>query len=244
MESVEQKLIETENALNLLRLKVEELERRMDFPSSNVQYDPDAEKVEVAPANMDLETPRGGIHDSVPSAEVYPFKIAEDDDGTMKMYLPAGSVVYGGTVVELPPTDAFDLLDVTECGSTVYGHVFGDEEDGYTATFTGNATETDSVYDFKVAEIPPVDDPSGGVQLAFGAAFLGGGGGGLTGTVPLLGALLYNKDETTQQQIGTSSVDFALYARPDTLDLATGVVNQGVVWLKVFDTTPHAEVYN
>ena len=76
--------------------------------------------------------------------------------------------------------------------------------------------------------------------LALGA---GGGGGGLTGTVSFIGALLYNNSSTTQQTIGVSSLDYALYARTDTLDLATDAVNQGA-WSKVFDTTPHENTYN
>ena len=71
----------------------------------------------------------------------------------------------------------------------------------------------------------------------------GGGGGGLSGEVDFIGALLYNKDTSTQQEIDSATIDYALYARTDTLDLATGAVNQGA-WSKVFDTTPHENIYN
>lgn len=91
-------------------------------------------------------------------------------------------------------------------------------------------------YDAKLDRLSQVH--TGALALGGG----GGGGGGLTGTVSSIGALLYNNSSDTQQQIGSSTIDYALYARTDTLDLATGAVNQGA-WSKVFDTTPHEDVY-
>lgn len=118
------------------------------------------------------------------------------------------------------------------------------------ASTPGTDSSTYTAYNYVVAYAER--DTSTGVvkvkQNLVGALAIGGGGaggGGLSGEVDFIGALLYNNTTSTQQVIDpdSSSPDYALYARTDTLDLATGAVNQGA-WSKVFDTTPHENIYN
>ena len=160
----------------------------------------------------------------------------------------------GGTlylVVKVPKEEEPESGSSGSSSSSSSGSSSGSSSDieAEFASTPGTDSSTYTAYNYVVAYAER--DTSTGVvkvkQNLVGALAIGGGGagggGGLPGEVDFIGALLYNNSSTTQQEIDSYSIDYALYARTDTLDLATGAVNQGA-WSKVFDTTPHENIYN